>query len=173
MGRFEEAITFVRWIKIFIYIIILYVGFNRQPFYLSSFKQTNPNLIEIRRVQAFLQKYDSPLQANAKDFVQASQKYHIPYKVIVSISGVESGFGKHNPSCAKYNPFGYSSTTSPCGWWRFSSYKESIWIVAKTIGTSNYYADFRRTGQVEELAKNYNLGSEKWSQDVKYFMNQL
>jgi len=162
----------MKWIKLLIYIFILY-GIARQPVYLSSVKQTNPNLNEIRRIQTFLREHSSPLQENAKDFVMAEKTYKVPAKLLVAIAGVESGFGKNPPSCAFYNPFGYSSSTSPCGWWRFQNYHDAIYKVAQTISTDRAYQGYQRTGSILELAEVYTAVPEDWTEKVNWFMNQI
>lgn len=163
----------MRWIKLALYIFIIYYA-TRQYVYLSSAKQTNPHSNEIRRVQTFLGKYQSPLQENAKDFVMAAKTYKVPAELLVAISGVESGFGKHNPDCATYNPFGYSSSTSPCGWWRFTDYKQAIYKVAQTISTDRAYQGYQRTRSILELAKIYNpVDPETEAQNIEWFMQRI
>lgn len=163
----------VKWLQVSVIIILLYVGFNRQPVYLSSLQQKDSDVAEIRRVQTFLREHSSPLQESAKDFVMAEKTYKVPAKLLVAIAGVESGFGKNPPSCAFYNPFGYSSSTSPCGWWRFQSYHDAIYKVAQTISTDRAYQGYQRTGSILELAKVYTAIPEDWTEKVNWFMNQI
>lgn len=157
----------MKWFKILIWIGIIYGIYGKQQLYFSSYQETNPNEASIRRVQTFLGKYQSPLQENAQDFVMAAKTYKIPYKVLVSISGVESTFGKNS---LYNNPFGYFCGQHLC---HFTNFKEAIWQVARTLGESNYYSDFRQTGSIQALSTNYNLGSQSWTSDVEYFINQI
>lgn len=125
------------------------------------------------RVAKFFRKYNSPLESNAEDFVEAADQNEIDYKVLASIAMVESTGGKHTPSCAKFNPFGWTSSSSPCGFWRFTSFSEAINHVAEQIHTSHFYSNFRRTGQIKELAHSYNLGNEEWIASMEYFLRDL
>jgi hypothetical protein len=128
---------------------------------------------EISKIKTFLDKYDSPLANEAENFVDAEYIYGLDYRLLPSIAGAESTFGKFPPKCALYNPFGYSSSTSPCGWYRFGNYREAIWKVAETLGNKDCYSEFRQTGSIEALAKNYSQGSETWIKAVNYFEKQI
>jgi len=154
----------MRWIKIFIIIFFIYVG-SKQQFYNSSLKYTNPNLNEIKRVQTFLQRYHSPMAGNAKDFVDASVRYKINYKVLPSISGVESTFGK-NIAPGSYNAWGYMCGSHVC---YFDSFKEGIYKVAQTLGTSRTYLRFQQTESINELSCPYNNCSQDWAGKVLWF----
>lgn len=128
---------------------------------------------EITVVRSFLQKYHSPLADSAQDFVDSSYIYGLDYRLLPAIAGTESTFGQHTPSCASSNPFGWSSSTSPCGFYRFQSYHEAIWTVAKALGTNATYKDFQASGDVGILARNYNNGETHWIYSVQYFMEEL
>jgi len=121
-------------------------------------------------IKEYLSKYNSPLEEYSGDFIRASKNFGFDYKVLVAISGVESGFGTSS-LCGDYNPFGYGN---PC--WDFSSYSEAIWKVAETIGTSEAtgYKRFRETGEVYDLATAYNSSyAVEWTEKINYFFNQL
>jgi hypothetical protein len=128
---------------------------------------------EITAVKAFFAKYHSPLEASAKEFVDAAYVYGIDYRILPAIAGAESTFGKFTPTCAEYNPFGYTSTTSPCHFYRFKNYSEAIWKVAETIGSNKTYAHFQESGSITELAENYNNGEPAWINTINYFINEL
>ena len=163
----------MRWIKLALYIFIIYYA-TRQPIYLSQIKQTNPHEAQIRRVQTFLRQYQSPLQENSQDFVMAAQTYKVPVELLVAIAGVELGFGKHNPDCAPYNPFGFSSSTSPCGWWRFTDYKQAIFKVAQTIRTDRAYQGYQRSGAIIDFTKVYNpMDSQAEAQNIEWFISRI
>jgi hypothetical protein len=163
----------MKWFKILIWIGIIYGIYGHQQLYFSTIKQENKNINEIKRVQLFLQKYNSPLQASAKDFIEAAKTYKIDYKVLVGIAGVESGFCKHPAPGTAYNCWGFRSYSSPSGWWRFASYREGIFKVAKTLGTDRTYQAFQRSGKISELACPYNNCSEDWTQSIEYFISKI
>ena len=129
---------------------------------------------EVTAIRRFFEGYNSVLANYSQDFYDVSQAQGLDYRILPSISMVESSGGKNAPSCAKLNPFGWSSTTSPCGFYRFSSYQEAIHIVGEGLGRNRAYAKFKDTGSISELAKVYNPGGkEKWVKDIKFFMGKL
>lgn len=127
----------------------------------------------VKRLEAFFQRYESDLEHNASAFIEVADRYGLDYRLMPAIAGAESTFGKFTPSCAGYNPFGYTSTTSPCGYYRFENYDQAIRFVAEKIGSHPYYHDFRDTGQIKDLSGAYNNGNEAWIQAVNYFMEEL
>lgn len=134
------------------------------------YKKADAKTIELAR---FLEKYNSPLAGSALDFIEASKKYGLDYKLLVAISGVESTFGNHTPSCARFNVFGYRSSSSPCGWYRFTSYREAIYKVAETISRGNAYARYQRSGQTIDLAFVYTALPADWVSKVNYFIEKI
>lgn len=129
---------------------------------------------ELKEVTAFLTKYNAPLKDHAEDIVDASYVFGLDYRLLSSISMAESGGGKHTPSCAGYNPFGWSSTTSPCGFYRFKNFSEAIWTVAEKLGTNPAYARFQNDGQIYTLATIYNPGeADTYTQKLNYFINEF
>lgn len=127
----------------------------------------------IDAVHDFFAHYNSPLAEDAQTFVQVADEVQIDYRILPAIAMVESTGGKFTPSCAPYNVFGWTSLTSPCGFYRFSSYSEGIRIVAQKITGDNAYADFRATGSASELAKVYNVRPDDWSAKLSYFMGRI
>ncbi len=125
---------------------------------------------EALQIYSFLKKYDSPLQDNAVDFYEASKEYGIDYKVLVAISGVESTFAK-NIASGSFNAWGYMCSNTVC---YFKSFREGIYKVAKTISRERAYAEYRRTGQIYDLAKPYNYVSpDEWTNKLNYFINRI
>ena len=128
---------------------------------------------EDKRVGAledYFTSYQSPLAESAATFVEVADQYEMDWTLLPAIASQESGFGKKTPSCAPYNPFGWTSTTSPCGFWRFESFDDSIRSVAEKIDNLPYYADFRASGDIHDLAKKYNsVSTDDWIAKVTYF----
>lgn len=60
-----------------------------------SITQPDPR---IKVLEDYLNEYDSPLAPHAKSFVEASDKYNLDWRLLVSIAGLESGYGKHLPA---------------------------------------------------------------------------
>lgn len=120
-------------------------------------------------IEKYLERKQSPLVGHGGDFVYYATRYGVDPVVIVSISGVESGYGKHE--CGAFNPFGYGV---PC--YNFASYTEAIKAVSRQIGTSKIggYTKYRESGDIQDLANVYNGGDrEKWRKDVEYFYREI
>lgn len=128
---------------------------------------------EDKRVEAledFFTHYQSPLAESAATFVEVADQYGMDWTLLPAIASQESGFGKKTPSCASYNPFGWTSTTSPCGFWRFESFDDSIRTVAQRISELSAYSDFRASGEIQDIAKKYNSEqTDEWISKVTYF----
>lgn len=129
---------------------------------------------KIEEIKSFLEEHHSPMVDNAEDFIIAGETHGVDYKLLVALSGVESSFGRNTPSCARFNAFGWRSSNSPCGWWRFSSFKEAINTVAKGLNTLSFYRAWKETNQLEDLGKVY-VGTEsaQWIQKVNWFLKEL
>jgi hypothetical protein len=129
---------------------------------------------QIERLQNFFNRFDSPLATLSATFITASEAYNLDWRLLPAIAGVESTFGKYTPSCAPYNPFGWSSTTSPCGLYRFSSFGDAVWHLADRLSNFPAYSKWRETGEIIELAKVFN-GShqETWARNLNYFLEIL
>lgn len=158
---------------IFLTFIFIY-GHNQHTVYLSSAQSQNQDGDKTLLVQNFFKKYNSPLYNEAHTFIKVARDNNLDYRLLPAMSMVESTGAKYTPSCASYNPFGWSSSTSPCGFWRFESYGEAIAHVGQKIGRGSTYSRFQTDGSVTTLAGIYNPGGkEKWDHDVRFFMEKL
>jgi len=129
---------------------------------------------QTEKLQIFFNQYNSPLASVSATFITASEVYNLDWKILPAIAGVESTFGKHTPSCAPYNPFGWSSTASPCGLYRFDSFDDAVWHLASRLANFHPYAKWRETGETIELAKIYNSPrKEAWAKSINYFLEIL
>lgn len=121
----------------------------------------------------YLQKYDSPLQYHAQDFVDAADNAGIDWKLVAAISGVESTFGKFVPggSNTPYNSFnawGWGAAT-PDDAIYFKSWKEGIFTVSDGL-KKNYIS--KGLTDPYSINKVY-AASPTWGQKVSYFLNDL
>lgn len=129
---------------------------------------------EVTSIRRFFESYNSVLTPYAQEFYDVSKAEGLDYRLLPSITMVESTGAKNTPSCASFNPFGWSSNTSPCGFYRFSDFRQAIKTVGLGIGRNRAYSKFRQTGQISELASVYNPGGkEKWEKDIEFFMNKF
>ncbi len=116
---------------------------------------------KVAAVKAFLKKYNAPLAANAEDFVRAADTYNLDYRLLPSISMIESSGGK--VLFRPYNPFGWGRSGYP-------SFTAAIYDVAR--GMAHYYASGLR--QPEKIAYRYNpVTPESWGRKARTFMNQM
>lgn len=123
-------------------------------------------------VKDYLAKYDSPLENSAQDFIDAADQYGLDWKLVVSISGVESTFGKHipgghDPAYTSYNGWGWGVYgDNSLG---FKSWREAIFTISE--GLRKNYVD---RGYTEPYSMNKIYASSKsWGKNVTFFMNDL
>ena len=117
---------------------------------------------KVRAVESFLRSYNAPLAKNAKDFVDAAEKYGIDYRLLPAISIVESSGGKH--LFKPYNPFGWGKHGYP-------SFKVAIYDVAR--GMSVYYYKYGLKDP-RAIAYKYNpVTPEAWGNKVYRLMNKM
>lgn len=120
----------------------------------------------------YLAKYNSPLEDSAQDFIDAADQYGLDWKLVVSIAGTESTFGRfipggHDPLYTSYNGWGWGVYgDNSLG---FKSWKEAIFTISK--GLKEDYVD---KGYTEPYSMNRKYAASKtWGSKVSYFMNDL
>ena len=129
--------------------------------------------IEINKVRTFLTKYNSPLTPYSDVIVDEAYIYGIDYKVITSIAGVESTFCKFPAPDAKYNCWGWTSTTAPSHFYRFTSYREAISYITEKLANDRAYTTFQQTKSISDLAEHYNNGSQSWINSLNWFIERI
>lgn len=113
----------------------------------------------------YLASYRSPLQYHAQDFIDAANEYSLDWKLVVSIAGVESTFGKQIPG--GFNGWGWGVYGSQAIY--FSSWKEGIFTVSKGL-----QEDYISRGLTDPYSMNRRYAaSPAWGRKVAYFMNDL
>ncbi len=118
-----------------------------------------------RILQAYLARYNSPLQYHAADFVEAADTYRLDWKLVAAISGVESTFGKRTPGgCNSWGWGVYGDQAL-----KFNSCRHGIFTVSE--GLRKNYID---KGLLEPLAMNRKYAaSPTWGVRVNYFLNDM
>ncbi|QQG43303.1 MAG: glucosaminidase domain-containing protein [Candidatus Daviesbacteria bacterium] len=113
---------------------------------------------------AYLAKYNSPLQYQAQDFIEAADTYGVDWKLVPAISGVESTFGKQSYG---FNAWGwgiYGDQTLD-----FNSWRDGIYTV--TEGLKQNYIN---KGLTNPYAMNkVYAASPTWGAHVAYFLADL
>ena len=134
----------------------------------ATFQDLNAVQASDNRVQVltkYLAQENSPLTPYASTFVAQADMYHIDWRLLVAISGVESTFGKAVP-CT--NAWGYNiyGNNMRC----FASYPEAIRIISQDLRYK--YMDQWGATDVYSIGRIY-AASPTWASRVTYFMNQI
>lgn len=156
-------------------IVILLLSIQSLPFVninIQKQKKEKESVTEVKRVDKkalilanYLEGYDSPLQYHAQDFLDAADKYDIDWRLLPSIAGVESTFGKHTPG--GYNAYGWGVYGQNALY--FKSWRDGMFTVAKGL-RENYV----NKGLTNPYAMNrVYAASPTWGGRVAYFMNDL
>lgn len=120
---------------------------------------------EARVLSNYLAKYNSPLQYHAQDFIDAANQYDLDWKLLPSIAGVESTFGKQIPG--GYNAWGWGVYGNQAIY--FQSWREGIFEVARGL-RENYL----NRGLEDPYAINrVYAASPRWGSKVSFFMKDL
>lgn len=112
----------------------------------------------------YFHQYNSPLENHAQDFVDAADQYGVDWKLVPSISGVESTFGKNSYG---YNAWGWGIYGNQA--LGFNSWREGIYTV-----TSGLKSGYIERGLTDPFSMNrVYAASPTWGWRVNYFMNDL
>ena len=136
----------------------------------ATFNSTIPQKPEDNRamvLEKFLQKYDSPLASYAADFVESADRYNLDWRLVASIAGLESGFGKRIPYNS-YNGWGWGIYGGKVT--RFLSWEEGIETISRGL-RENYLKD-RQDSDPYFIGPTY-AASPTWAQRVTFFMNRI
>jgi hypothetical protein len=166
--------------KLFIYLflfIILIFSFKDNAFAQEKISGSSATLSKpvdnelsdsrIKILEEYLKQHNSPLTPHAKDFVEIADKYDLDWKLVASISGLESTFGKHIPYNS-YNGWGWGVYGDNVI--RFSSWTEGIETVSEGLRTK--YINQWGANDVYQIGK-YYAASPTWAQRVTFFMNKI
>jgi hypothetical protein len=119
--------------------------------------QTDPRLL---RIQEFFAMRECPAHAYAADFVIAADQNDLDWRLLPSISMVESTGGKESKN---NNIFGWDNANK-----RFRTKREGIYRVAARLKSSPFY----RNKDVAGILRTYNPRVE-YTARVRAVMNQL
>lgn len=123
-------------------------------------------------LQAYLAKYNSPLQYHAQDFVDAADEHNLDWKLVAAIAGVESTFGKFIPGgttkeFTSYNAWGWGVYGNQAIY--FKSWREGIFTVSLGL-SKNYFS--RGYKDPYSINKMYSA-SPAWGSKVTYFLKDM
>src|SRR5262245_48212229 len=80
-----------------------------------------------QQIDTYLKKKGSPLAGYGSVFVAAGKKYGVAPRLVVSISGIESSFGKYGPGTRRFNAWGWGPGKP------FASWEDGISTVTKGL----------------------------------------
>jgi hypothetical protein len=123
----------------------------------TALKENDPRL---SRLQKFFGDRDCPLRDSARDFLVAADQNQLDWRLLPSISMVESSGGK---DYTNNNVFGWDSCRE-----RFSSVRAGIHFVAAQLGRSRRY----KGKDIDSKLQLYNPLPE-YSQRVKAVMRSI
>jgi hypothetical protein len=122
----------------------------------------------VESLEKFFDKYKSPLKEHSNTFVEVADKYQIDYRLLPSISCMESTCGKFLIE-GSYNPFGWGIYGDNAIY--FENYDEAIQTVGEGL-SKNYFSKGRDT--VEEIAPIYTPPNHvNWKNGVNFFINKI
>lgn len=117
--------------------------------------------VRTKAVRNIFRKYNSPLVDQAQFYVKYADEYGVDWKLLPSISGLESSFGIHLMP-GSYNAYGWGG-----GHIYFESWEDGIRIINKSL--RERYID-RGATDVWSIGPIY-AESPTWSVRVNFFMN--
>lgn len=118
-------------------------------------------------LQAYLEKYNSPLAPYANTFVEEADKNNIDWKLVASISGVESYFGHYIPF-GSYNGWGFGVYGKNVR--MFISWPDAIHTVTKALRTD--YMDKWGAQNIYQIGHIY-AADPLWAGKVSHFFTEL
>jgi len=127
-----------------------------QPATAKEYKN-DPRLEQLKR---FFQEGECPAQDFPEEFLRAADRHHLDWRLLPSISLVESGGGR---DARNNNLFGWDGGKA-----MFTSARAGIHKVADRLATSRIYRD----KNVDEILRLYNPNAN-YSQVVKSVMRRI
>ncbi len=136
----------------------------------SKFFTIDPRVLAMNK---FLIDYNSPMASSAESFIKYADKYGLDWRLVASISGVESAFGNLIPRNSN-NAWGWRGINgNAAGWSMFSTWDDGIAEV--TRGLAQGYGVTLSPFDIEPVycppcGQN---PAHTWANGVTRFMNQL
>lgn len=130
----------------------------------GSFANTKPVIdMRTRAIENVFKKYNSPIAAQAKTFVKYADAYGVDWKLLPSISGLESSFGVYLIA-GSHNAYGWGG-----GHIYFDSWEDGIRTINQALRQN--YID-KGASDVWSIGRIY-AESPTWAVRVNSFMRQI
>lgn len=120
----------------------------------------------ITKLQTYLTEKKSPLAGHSALIIQEADAHDIPWTLITSIAGKESGFGK-NIKQGSHNAWGIGGASN---FYYFDTWEEGIKYTSKLLG--NHYRENMNSAIQEKYCPKIEC-SDTWTQDVTYFQKEV
>jgi hypothetical protein len=136
----------------------------------TKFFSLDPRILALNK---FLVDYQSPMAKHAEVFIVEAEKHGLDWRLIVSISGVESAFGNLIPR-GSYNGWGWrGKDRNEAGWSMFASWEDAIAHITERMAVG-YGTDLTPF----DIQDTYcppcgETGLDLWAKGVTRFMNEL
>jgi hypothetical protein len=136
----------------------------------TKFFTLDPRVLALNR---FLLDYHSPMAKDAEVFVTAADEYGLDWRLIVSISGVESAFGNLVPRDSN-NGWGWRGINgNEAGWSMFNTWEEGITHITERMAIG-YGTDLTPLDIQDTYCPPCGAtGQDLWAKGVIGFMNEL
>lgn len=162
----------IRIVLLFLILVFLFNGPIAAPVLARAKDNPRENKIDVKKLDkraavlhAYLAKHNSPLQNNAQDFIDAADAYNLDWRLVASIAGVESTFGKFIPG--GYNAWGWGVYGDQAIY--FKSWRSGIFTVSE--GLRKGYLD-KGLETPYEMNRVY-AASPTWGYKVNYFLTDI
>lgn len=143
----------------------------------TSFRTEDPRVVVMQR---FLFNYNSPMYPSARTFIDEADRYGLDWRLVASISGVESAFGNLIPR-GTHNAWGWRGINkNPDGWSQFDTWDAGIAEV--TRGLAQGYGITLTPFQIEPYycppcglnpAHAWANGVTRFMRELKYYLDNL
>lgn len=136
----------------------------------TKFFTLDPRVLAMNK---FLTDYHSPMAQNAEVFITEADKYGLDWRLVASISGVESAFGNLIPKGSN-NAWGWRGINgNDAGWSMFTTWEDAIKHITERLalgyGTDLTPMDIQNT----YCPPCGETGLNSWARGVTGFMNEL
>lgn len=136
----------------------------------TKFTTLDPRVLAMSK---FLTDYQSPMANSAEVFIEQADLYGLDWRLVASISGVESAFGNLIPKGTN-NGWGWRGVNSnEAGWSSFSSWEEAISHITERLALG-YGTDLTPFDIQDTYCPPCGAtGEDLWAKGVIRFMNEL
>ena len=143
----------------------------------TKFFTIDPRVLAMNK---FLQSYHSPMAASAETFVIEADKYGLDWRLLASISGVESAFGNITPKGSNY-AWGWRGVNgNEDGWSMFTTWDDAIIHITERF--SKGYGTDMNPFQIEPIycppcgaspAHAWANGVTRFMLELQYYLDNL